>query len=153
MGKRSRAKLKRGRRPKQQPAAPESMAAQLRALAVAASQSPVVARPHPGLQCRLPGGKTETPPRLHEDGAVMEKKTRLGRGLDALLGGIEPGGDGAIAAAQPEVPIGLIDHNPYQPRKTFDEDEIASMADSIRSNGVLQPLIVRKLGERYQLIA
>jgi len=84
----------------------------------------------------------------------MEKKTRLGRGLDALLGGIDPGiGAGQPSVAQPEVPIERIDNNPFQARKTFDEDEIASMADSIRNSGVLQPLIVRKAGERYQLIA
>ena len=84
----------------------------------------------------------------------MEKKTRLGRGLDALLGGIDSGTDGAAGSVtQPEVPIEQIDNNPFQARKTFDEDEIASMADSIRNSGVLQPLIVRKAGERYQLIA
>jgi ParB family chromosome partitioning protein len=84
----------------------------------------------------------------------MEKKTRLGRGLDALLGGIEAAGDGPPSpASTPEVPIEQIDQNPHQSRKTFDEDEIASMADSIRSNGVLQPLIVRHLGGRFQLVA
>jgi ParB family chromosome partitioning protein len=95
-----------------------------------------------------------TPPSNLEDEAVMEKKTRLGRGLDALLGGIDSGADGTPnSVAQPEVPIERIDNNPFQARKNFDEDEIASMADSIRNSGVLQPLIVRKAGERYQLIA
>jgi ParB family chromosome partitioning protein len=85
---------------------------------------------------------------------VMEKKTRLGRGLDALLGGSPNGGETtATSLAQPEVPIENIEQNPHQARKSFDEDEIASMADSIRSNGVLQPLVVRRLGHRYQLIA
>src|SRR5262249_45885796 len=84
---------------------------------------------------------------------VMEKKTRLGRGLDALLGGSPNGGEATATLAQPEVPIENIDQNPHQARKSFDEDEIASMADSIRSNGVLQPLVVRRLGHRYQLIA
>jgi ParB family chromosome partitioning protein len=95
-----------------------------------------------------------TPPSNLDDEGVMEKKTRLGRGLDALLGGIDSGADGtAGSVAQPEVPIERIDNNPFQARKNFDEDEIASMADSIRNSGVLQPLIVRKAGERYQLIA
>src|SRR5262249_4839701 len=99
-------------------------------------------------------GAWERPPSDHEDESVMEKKTRLGRGLDALLGGIDAGADGSQASVgQPEVPIERIDNNPFQARKTFDEDEIASMADSIRNSGVLQPLIVRKAGERYQLIA
>jgi ParB family chromosome partitioning protein len=84
----------------------------------------------------------------------MDKKTRLGRGLDALLGGPMNAGDSLTATvAQPEVPLNSIDPNPHQARKAFDEDELASMADSIRTNGVLQPLVVRRTGERYQLIA
>jgi len=84
----------------------------------------------------------------------MEKKTRLGRGLDALLGASGNGGEaGATTFAQPELSVDSIDQNPHQARKSFDEDEIASMADSIRSNGVLQPLVVRQIGQRYQLIA
>src|SRR5262245_58309859 len=81
----------------------------------------------------------------------MDKKTRLGRGLDALLGSSANGGGGAVA--QPEVSIESSEHKPHQARKTFDEDDLASMADSIRSNGVLQPLVVRRIGDRYQLIA
>lgn len=81
----------------------------------------------------------------------MDKKTRLGRGLDALLGSTD--GDASATLTQPEVPIDAIDQNPHQPRKVFDSDELASMAESIRANGVLQPLVVRQLGERYQLVA
>jgi len=118
------------------------------------AQTPVAQQSDTALQCELAAGETGTPPCDHEDELVMEKKTRLGRGLDALLGGIDPGAEGSQASvAQPEVPIERIDNNPFQARKTFDEDEIASMADSIRNSGVLQPLIVRKAGERYQLIA
>jgi ParB family chromosome partitioning protein len=80
----------------------------------------------------------------------MEKKTRLGRGLDALLSG---GGDGAAAATLSQVPVEAIEHNPYQPRKTFDDDELAALSASIRTHGVLQPLVVRQVGERYQLVA
>ena len=102
------------------------------------AQSPVAVRPDPALQCRLPAGDMGTPPSNLEDEAVMEKKTRLGRGLDALLGGIDSGADGTPnSVAQPEVPIERIDNNPFQARKNFDEDEIASMADSIRNSGVL----------------
>jgi ParB family chromosome partitioning protein len=46
-----------------------------------------------------------------------------------------------------------IDRNPYQPRQTFHESEIADLADSIRTHGILQPLVVRRAGERFELIA
>jgi ParB family chromosome partitioning protein len=46
-----------------------------------------------------------------------------------------------------------IERNPYQPRQTFDESEIADLADSIRAHGILQPLVVRRVGERIELIA
>lgn len=83
----------------------------------------------------------------------MEKKTRLGRGLDALFG--ESGEDGAVAAGgkQAQVPVEVIEQNPYQPRKTFDDDELSSLCESIRTHGVLQPLVVRQVGDRYQLVA
>jgi ParB family chromosome partitioning protein len=80
----------------------------------------------------------------------MEKKSRLGRGLDALLSGE---GNGAATASQSQVLIDAIEHNPYQPRKAFDDEELASLSASIRVHGVLQPLVVRQVGERYQLVA
>src|SRR5262249_2287529 len=81
-----------------------------------------------------------------------EKKTRLGRGLDALVGGEEggvPGGPGS----RTEVAVEAIETNPYQPRKQFDDEELESLGESIRNHGVLQPLVVRQVGERFQLIA
>lgn len=76
-------------------------------------------------------------------------KRRLGRGLDALIG------DGGVAEMPPdtEVAIDRIQHNPYQPRKSFDKDELASLAASVRTHGILQPVVVRLVGEQYQLIA
>jgi ParB family chromosome partitioning protein len=82
---------------------------------------------------------------------MTEKKSRLGRGLEALLGTDE--GGVAIAGTRSELPVDAIEHNPYQPRKTFDDDELASLGESIRAHGVLQPLVVRQVGERFQLIA
>ena len=80
----------------------------------------------------------------------MEKKARLGRGLDALLGSAD--GDGAsLATAQ--LPIDRIGQNPHQPRKAFDDDELASLSESIRTHGVLQPVVVRQVGDGYQLVA
>ena len=80
----------------------------------------------------------------------MEKKPRLGRGLDALLGSAD--GEGASLATA-ELSVDRIGQNPHQPRKTFDDDELASLSESIRTHGVLQPLVVRQVGEGYQLVA
>jgi ParB family transcriptional regulator, chromosome partitioning protein len=77
----------------------------------------------------------------------MEKR-RLGRGLDALFG-TEKHENGATG----EVAVGLIQNNPYQPRKTFDKDELASLSASVRTHGILQPLVVRQVGDQYQLVA
>ena len=84
----------------------------------------------------------------------MNKK-RLGRGLSALLGselgGLEPT---AIDSAELlHLSVELIDPNPFQPRRTFDPSEIAALADSLRLHGMLQPVLVRPMGDRYQLIA
>src|SRR5579862_6274832 len=81
-------------------------------------------------------------------------KPRLGRGLGALLG--DAGGtDGAseMNGSRLSLPVARIQQNPHQPRKLFDEDEIAHLSDSIRQHGVLQPLVVRQVGEEFQLIA
>ncbi len=52
-----------------------------------------------------------------------------------------------------QVDIDLIDPNPYQPRTHFGEGSLAELAQSIRANGIIQPLVLRPLGRRYQLIA
>jgi ParB family chromosome partitioning protein len=87
----------------------------------------------------------------------MEKR-RLGRGLDALLGPTTEGGTAtaellAAGGEQARVPVDRIERNPYQPRKAFDTDELAALSESIKAHGVLQPLVVRSVGDRYQLIA
>lgn len=84
------------------------------------------------------------------------KSNRLGRGLDALLGSDEPfhGSEHAVPVGSARsVSVQEIDGNPYQPRKSFDEDELAQLSESIKIHGILQPLVVRQAGERYQLIA
>ena len=80
----------------------------------------------------------------------MAKKNRgLGRGLDALL----PEADESLGAGQ-EIAIGDIDPNPDQPRRVFQEESIAQLAQSIRDQGVLQPLLVTpQSGGRYQIVA
>ncbi len=82
----------------------------------------------------------------------MDKKSRLGRGLDALLSNGDEGGV-ATGGSQTKVPVETIEQNPFQPRKAFDTDELASLCASIRTHGILQPLVVRQVGERYQLVA
>lgn len=72
----------------------------------------------------------------------------LGRGLDALLPG-----ERAEQSAR-ELPLDAIEPNPRQPRKSFDEGEAAQLAQSIGEHGILQPLLVRRIGaDRYQLVA
>lgn len=74
----------------------------------------------------------------------------LGRGLSALLGDEKPAAD---APSSIEIDIDLIDPNPDQPRTTFSEDRLEELTQSIRANGVVQPIVVRKVGSRYQIVA
>lgn len=90
----------------------------------------------------------------------MAKKAGLGRGLSALLGDNEnfttPGSDDGSARTGERVvllSIDTIDPNPDQPRKRFRQDALEQLAASIRSVGVLQPILVHKTGERYAIIA
>jgi ParB family chromosome partitioning protein len=86
---------------------------------------------------------------------VTNTKRRLGRGLDALLGR-ENGGFEAASLDSAEllhIPVHQIDPSPFQPRRQFDPTEIAALADSLRQHGMLQPIIVRQVEDRYQLIA
>src|SRR5258705_4223091 len=75
-------------------------------------------------------------------------KRGLGRGLGALLSST-PGTDETIS----EIPIDQIDVNPNQPRKLLDPESVSELAASIRSSGVIQPVVVRRHGAGYQLIA
>jgi ParB family transcriptional regulator, chromosome partitioning protein len=82
-------------------------------------------------------------------------KRRLGRGLEALLGREEGGFEGGSLESSELIQIAVdqIDANPFQPRRQFNPSEIASLADSLRQHGMLQPVLVRAVGLRYQLIA
>ena len=77
----------------------------------------------------------------------MTRKAGLGRGLGALLGetamevGKESGNEDSSTLR--EVPIDEVVPNPDQPRKNFDEDDLNELADSVRLNGILQPIVVR----------
>lgn len=75
----------------------------------------------------------------------------LGRGLSALLGEETP--QFAPEAASHEIDIDLIEPNPEQPRTRFAESNLDELAQSIRANGVVQPIVVRMFGGRYQIVA
>ncbi len=78
----------------------------------------------------------------------------LGRGLaDLLPAGGGAGADLAGAAPAREIPIGRIRANPGQPRVRFEETALEELAESIRNNGILQPLLVRPVGSDYEIVA
>jgi ParB family transcriptional regulator, chromosome partitioning protein len=80
---------------------------------------------------------------------VAEDRRGMGRGLAAILPRATTAGDGLR-----EIPVELIGPNPRQPRRSFDEDKLAELAESIRARGVLQPIVVSPLpGGRYELVA
>lgn len=77
-------------------------------------------------------------------------KRALGRGLSALLSSPTTTASEEMA----EIDIDLIEPNSFQPRTNFDEEQLENLAQSIRSNGIIQPLLVRHLGaDRYQIVA
>jgi len=134
---------------------------------------------------------------------MVQKKSRLGRGLDSLISAGVPGASAGktaangvkevqaagkakaapakpaakpvpakaaptpdpapTAAAEPvatptangltEIPVGKIEANPHQPRRDFEEGALKELAESIRSEGLLQPVVVRAVGDHFQLIA
>ncbi|MHC4337687.1 MAG: ParB/RepB/Spo0J family partition protein [Planctomycetota bacterium] len=100
-----------------------------------------------------------------------ERAKHLGRGLQSLLGPIIPGRpevnqvvtdpslshnfppDKELRDSLREIGIDSISPNPYQARTVWDQKELADLAESIRANGLIQPIIVRPVGSEYQLIA
>lgn len=84
---------------------------------------------------------------------MMKKPSGLGRGLGALLGENAMASDNKSGGLQ-TLPITDVENNSNQPRKNFDPEALAQLADSIRQHGVLQPLTVRKMDSGYyQIIA
>lgn len=102
---------------------------------------------------------------------MSSKKRGLGRGLDALLGPVRDATAGTTLDADPvageradrgdrgepavsSLPVDLIERGRYQPRREFDPDSLRELADSIAQQGVLQPILVRRIGAgRYEIIA
>jgi ParB family chromosome partitioning protein len=83
------------------------------------------------------------------------KRQKLGRGLDALLGEIDEAyeNEGSQRDAVLDIPLKDIRPNPFQPRKSFDESALAELAESIKSDGLLQPIVVTEDIDGYVLIA
>ena len=80
----------------------------------------------------------------------QKKRQALGRGLDALLGD-KPTSE--VMAQATLIPVAKIRPNTYQPRTHFDEDDLISLTESIRRDGVLMPILIRPQGDGYELIA
>jgi ParB family chromosome partitioning protein len=79
----------------------------------------------------------------------MEKRQALGKGLSALI----PDVPEAPRAAPVDVDIDRLTPNQFQPRSHVDEARLGELAESIRANGVIQPIVVRRFGDRFQIIA
>lgn len=80
-----------------------------------------------------------------------DKPRRLGRGLEALISSTQPAN---LASSELQrIPTSRIRPNPFQPRREFDPSALAELEASIRVNGLLQPITVRRKGEMYELVA
>ncbi|MEM7245226.1 MAG: ParB/RepB/Spo0J family partition protein [Acidobacteriota bacterium] len=77
-------------------------------------------------------------------------RNALGRGLDAL---IPSGPADSLSTGITEIDIDRIQPNRYQPREHFDDDALAGLADSIRENGIIQPVVLRRRGDEFQIVA
>lgn len=85
------------------------------------------------------------------------KKARLGRGLDAILGDVESAYARELESGNEdlvlEIPVEKVKPNPYQPRAVFDKEALEELAQSIKRHGLIQPIIVIKKDDDFQLIA
>lgn len=77
----------------------------------------------------------------------------LGRGLSSLLGDDKPALETTVGATPNEVDIELVEPNSEQPRSRFAEEALEELAQSIKANGIIQPIVVRSVGGRYQIVA
>lgn len=90
-----------------------------------------------------------------QDGRAIGRRRGLGMGLSALLGTSEDLPP-PVGETPSRVPIEFLEPSPLQPRRSFAENELAALADSIRAKGVMQPLLVRPAGDsgtRYEIVA
>jgi len=84
---------------------------------------------------------------------MASKKRGLGRGLDALLGDVAPAAEEKMSSQQ-SLPIEFLQRGKYQPRKDMHPETLQELADSIKVQGVIQPIVVRLVAEnKYEIIA
>jgi ParB family chromosome partitioning protein len=83
---------------------------------------------------------------------MANRQHGLGRGLGALLSSPGPAAQEAAPGAVIDLPVDAIVPNPQQPRKDFDDKALRDLSASLSQSGVLQPVVVRRLGSGYQLI-
>ena len=81
---------------------------------------------------------------------MVNRQHGLGRGLGALLS--SPGPASSAEPSTLELPIDAITPNPKQPRKDFDDKALRDLSESVKQSGLLQPVVVRRVGEGYQLV-
>lgn len=81
----------------------------------------------------------------------MARKSGLGKGLESLMG--EATAEVSAMTPDSTLPIGKVKPNKGQPRRNFEEDALDELADSIKQNGILQPILVRKKGASYEIVA
>jgi ParB family transcriptional regulator, chromosome partitioning protein len=79
----------------------------------------------------------------------MEKRPALGKGLSALI----PDAPDPVRASPVEADIDRLEPNDYQPRNYVDDARLQELSRSIRVNGIIQPIVVRRVGDRFQIIA
>src|ERR1700731_2280499 len=86
---------------------------------------------------------------------MNDKRKALGRGLDSLLPGRPSASTGAATfSTANEIPVDLIHPNPYQTRRSINQETLKELAESIKATGVVQPVVVRPIASgRYQLVA
>jgi ParB family chromosome partitioning protein len=84
---------------------------------------------------------------------MAEKRSALGRGLSALIPVAPPPTKGEPAARPLELDLDLLTPNPRQPRTQMDDTRLDELAQSIRANGIIQPIVVRRVADRYEIVA
>src|SRR5687767_9285062 len=80
---------------------------------------------------------------------MLERRSALGKGLSALI----PDAPEPVRAGTMEVDVDLLSPNDHQPRLTMDDARLEELAQSIRANGIIQPILVRRVGNAYRIIA